>query len=271
FWALVTVALLAGGKARFWLLATAALILPTIVGCHSRAAYIANVAIAFALAVVRWRWMLVGFPVAAAAAILIFPQIASRMGMDLSTSNSAFQQGIDWNEVTAGRTENIWMPVIPEIEKSLFIGHGRLAIGRTAATFEIARRERIVPTHPHNSYLELLLDFGLVGLIIVLLLLASLGWMALQLFRSKFDDPLVQIAGGIGFVAIANVMVLGLTSQFFYPKESLMWLYTASALSVRMWTIQHARRSAGVEVLEQMIIEPAGAYGHYHPQPGYNY
>lgn len=267
-WTLVVVALVNKGRA-LWLLLVAGLVLPTIVGCHSRAAYVANVVIAFVLAAIRWRWMLFGFPVMAALAIVVFPQIASRMGMDLGASNSVFQQSVDWNAVTAGRTENLWSPVIPEIEKSIIYGHGRLAIVRTNATFEIARRERFVPTHPHNSYLEVLLDFGMLGLSVVLGLVFGLAWISARMFRSTLDDPLVQIAGGIGLVAAINVLVLGLASQFFYPKESLMWLFCSGALALRMWTIYQARLRAGIDVRQGAIVEHGGMPPYYGPQPGY--
>ena len=44
----------------------------------------------------------------------------------------------------------------------------------------------------------------------------------------------------MGVVAIVNVAALGMTSNYFYPKQGMMWLVCASALVVRGWTLQRA-------------------------------
>lgn len=251
FWALVVVAVIQRKRLRMLSGAGALLVLPTLVGCHSRAAYISNVVIAITLALARWRRMLLLLPLALGAGVLLFPQIAERMGMGFAQHDDLFEQDTDWNEVTAGRTRNIWAPMVNTIWESPVFGHGRQTISRSPAAFIIFQREGFVPGHPHNSYLELLTDFGFVGLAWMLALFFTLMYMSWRLLQTR-DDPLVQIAGGIGFVAIVNVMVLGLSSQFFYPKESLIWILASCALCVRVWTIQQERMRAGVSLSPPM-------------------
>ncbi len=241
FWALISVALVQRGKLRLWALLGAAIVLPTLIGCHSRAAYLANVGVAFMLAVVRWRRLLLLFPAGVLLVVFVFPQVLARLGMDLGTEDSVTEE-VDWNAVTAGRTENIWEPVLMDIGASPIIGIGRLGIGRIPHTQTIFQREGYVPTHPHNSYLELVLDSGIVGLAIVLWLLGTIGWNALGMLRTR-GDPLIQVTGAVGFCAVINVMALSLSSQFFYPKESLMWLIAAGAMTYRVLTIHQARMS----------------------------
>lgn len=246
FWACIVVG--AGQRGRFrWLAwSGAAFIFPVVIGCQSRAAYVANIAVALALAAARWRRLLLLLPVMGAATVFMFPQVVDRIHMGFDVAESSFDdEETDWNAVTAGRTHNIWDPVIQEIKQNPVFGYGRLAVGRTGCTPVILAREGFVPTHPHNSYLELLLDSGALGLTVVLLLLGTLGVMAYQLFMTR-GDPLLQIVGGIGFVSIVNVMTLGLSSTFFYPKESCTWLLLSAALTTRVWAIHRARQLLGV-------------------------
>ena len=237
FWSLIVYATLIKGRWRWAGIAAAVVILPAIVGCYSRAAFVANVGLALALGVVRWRKLLFLFPLAAVVVILLFPRVATRLTMGLTGEAVSVTGETDWNEVTAGRTENLWMPTLEQIAEAPLIGHGRLAIWRTHCYDEILAREGNVATHPHNSYLEMLLDSGMVGLSVVLVLLVSLGWMATSMLRSR-GDVLVTLAGGMGFVAVVNVAILGLSGQFFYPKESMLWLFCATGLTLRAWCVR---------------------------------
>jgi O-antigen ligase len=243
FWLCVTTALILPGRWRAFGIGAAVLILPAIVGCHSRAAYLANAAIVLVLALVRWRWLLLATPVALLFVVFAFPQISQRLGMGLDSGAATPGAAPNWNEVTAGRTHNIWEPVIAEIGHAPLFGYGRLAIARTGATHEIHEREGYVPTHPHNSYLELLLDGGLMALGVTLALLLGIGHAAFRLVRSR-GQPLQELAGALGLIAVVNAMVLGLSSQFLYPKQSLMWLVCAVAITGRVWGVVLSRRRA---------------------------
>ncbi|MCH8852237.1 MAG: O-antigen ligase family protein, partial [Planctomycetes bacterium] len=171
FWSAIVVAMVVKSRWRWAAIAVAAVVLPTIVGCHSRSAYLANAVLALALAVVRWRKLLMVFPIAALASVAVFPQIVNRLAMGFDATETSLAAETDWNQVTAGRTGNLWNPAIDQIVNAPLIGHGRLAIWRTPCYDEILASEGSVPSHPHNSYLEVLLDSGVVGLFIVLGLL----------------------------------------------------------------------------------------------------
>ncbi len=71
----------------------------------------------------------------------------------------------DLNEISAGRIDTIWLPVLPEIWKSPLIGQG---IGSTMWSDAMRNGLMLEVTHPHNAYLEAILDFGFVGLVVLL-------------------------------------------------------------------------------------------------------
>ncbi len=239
FWSAIVVAAVLKGKWRYICLAGALVILPTIVGCHSRSAYLANVVLALVLGVIRWRRFLIAFPILAALALAVFPQIVTRLSMGFEAADNTTRSEVGINAVTAGRTHNIWAPAFEQATRSPLIGYGRLATFRTPCFDEILLRERGVPGHPHNSYLEIFLDYGIVGLLVVGGLLYSLWRMAFQVMRSH-GDPLFTVVGGLGVVALVNVAALGMTSNYFYPKESMLWLTCTCGLVVRAWAMRQA-------------------------------
>ncbi len=66
----------------------------------------------------------------------------------------------DVNEISAGRVENLWVPLLPDIAEHLWFGQGLQSIMWTDAQ----RFQEIFPASlAHNAFLDLVLDFGLIG------------------------------------------------------------------------------------------------------------
>jgi O-antigen ligase len=72
-----------------------------------------------------------------------------------------FGEGAD--AVSAGRIDGIWLPLLPELAKSPVWGHG---LGSILWSFPMVNDSMLRVAHPHNAYLETLLDMGVVGLIL---------------------------------------------------------------------------------------------------------
>lgn len=69
------------------------------------------------------------------------------------------------NAVSAGRIEEIWLPLMPEILRTPPWGNGLDATMWSHAMWA----EAILPvTHPHNAYLQSFLDMGIVGTLLLL-------------------------------------------------------------------------------------------------------
>jgi len=69
------------------------------------------------------------------------------------------------DDISAGRVEGIWLPLVPELLKAPLFGSGILS---TTWTLPMSAGSMLPVTHPHNAYLEALLDIGVVGLALVL-------------------------------------------------------------------------------------------------------
>jgi O-antigen ligase len=127
------------------------------------------------------------------------------------------------NDFTSGRTETIWLPLLPEIWKSPIIGNG---LSYTLWSDAMREMRMIVVAHPHNAFLGLLLDMGIVGLISVCAYLV-LVWKG---FRSLYRDTslspemrgLFQGAAA-GLLAFATAGFAG-SSLTPVPEQSYLWL-----------------------------------------------
>jgi hypothetical protein len=69
------------------------------------------------------------------------------------------------DDVSAGRVEGIWLPLLPETLKSPLWGQGLDSI-LWAEPMAIGAMH--VTSHPHNAYLQAVLDMGLIGLALLL-------------------------------------------------------------------------------------------------------
>jgi hypothetical protein len=139
----------------------------------------------------------------------------------------------DINTLAAGRIEQIWTPLLYELAKSpskLLFGSGRYAI----AYSDSAQNNSIqFVFHPHNMYLEQLLDIGLVGILVfwatLLAILKKLYRLARQTnneLRSSFAKVLL--------ISLLCFFVSGLTGRTLFPElpASYLWLILGSAVAL---------------------------------------
>jgi len=189
--------------------------LPPFLALKSRAGFLAFCVIGLVLGAIRWRKLLVVLPVAVMGVAVCVPSVRERVLMGVGDTT----EDASWDEISAGRVTNIWPPTIEQIGKSPIIGHGRYAIFREACYEDILEREKYVPNHPHCSYLEILLDAGVIGLAICLACSVGLFRVSWRLLGDR-GDPLVTALGAVGVTAIVAELAAGLTGSSFFPSQS---------------------------------------------------
>lgn len=254
FWTVVAAGMLwRQWWARTGLAVAAVAILVACCLCQSRGAFAAMVGVGLILGVVCYRWLLLAIPAGAVAVCLIMPSVPQRLGMGLDEVDSTGSAAVDWQTATAGRASSLWPPVVEQIAASPVIGHGRRAILRTRAYDEILANDGVVPSHPHNAYLEVLSDAGVVGLAIALAFYGYLVWQALLLARDR-SDPLLQTVGAMGLATVCTLLIASLGAQSLFPKVSGMIMWVTCGLVLRA-SIARSRRRALME-------EPATAAAH---------
>ena len=76
-----------------------------------------------------------------------------------------FGSGGSADAVSAGRIDSIWQPLVPELLRTPPWGNGLDAILWSKAMWS---GQILEVTHPHNAYIQALLDMGVVGLVLLL-------------------------------------------------------------------------------------------------------
>lgn len=135
--------------------------------------------------------------------------------------------------VTAGRIEGIWEPLMPEIFDHPFFGNGLGSIMYSKAV----RSEQIdLVAHPHNAFLELYLNMGIVGLVLVL---AFWGWTWWRLRKLAKDDrvhPRLQGTFEGAAAGLVSFIVAGFAGSSFEPsaEQAFLWLAIGMMFGVSM-------------------------------------
>lgn len=144
-------------------------------------------------------------------------------------------EGVDLNEVSAGRIEDIWLPALAMIEQKPWTGYG---VGTPVVT---PRYGFIVA---HNAYITVLLELGIIGA----LALANLLFFAFKDAFARNSDL---------FYVLVALCLLTLTGHQFYPYHSthILWVVYGMALAERYGYAFRQRADESTQAA-------AAAYGH---------
>jgi O-antigen ligase len=213
------------GGLRKWLLGIAGMVLlVAITLTFSRGAYLGFLvtALYFLYTQKKIRVMLPGL-VLLPATILLMPQAV----LDRATTG-AQDRNID--TISAGRYDGIWRPLLPEVQDSPVIGNGLSSILWSKA----AQRGAILRVgHPHSAYLGVLLDMGVLGAVVIVLLF----WHMRRLFHvlaMQCADPIWRGFFRGAVACILLLLVQGLTDDRFTPTfpQTFLWLAYGIALGL---------------------------------------
>jgi O-antigen ligase len=164
---------------------------------------------------------LILFGLLAACALLLLPDAV------YDRVTTGFGNGsVDPVAVSAGRIEYIWLPLLPEIPRSPIWGHGLGSILWSEPMRKGPGVAILAVGHPHNAYLQALLDMGIVGLVLLCAYFAHV-WKG---FRALSSDPAVSppLRGFyLGAAAgLASLLVSYATDSSLRPgpEQSFLWL-----------------------------------------------
>ena len=151
----------------------------------------------------------------------VYDRVATGLG---GRAGSGFAGGAD--AVSAGRVDLIWLPLLPEILRSPIYGQGLGSILWSEPMRKGAGVTILAVGHPHNAYLQALLDMGITGLILVCAYFVHV-WKG---FRALSVDPaLSPVLRGFYLGAAAGLVSL-LISYFTdssllpRPEQVFLWL-----------------------------------------------
>jgi len=231
---------------KLGLLLLAALLLLAQALTGGRTGYGTWLAVGLVLCTLRWRRYLLVIPLAVALVPLLVPGAAARLAQGFSQETfdrrseaiGVAEGDVDAYTVTAGR--NIaWPLVIEKIKEAPWTGWGKLAMWRTGLTYFLyyhygGANGGELFFHPHNAYLELLLDNGILGFVPVMVFYVVVLVCSFRLLLDGRSRIFVAI-GGVTTALIVSLFVASIGSQTFYPREGAVGLWCAMGLMLRVW------------------------------------
>jgi O-antigen ligase len=197
-----------------------------------RAGYLAWGATGLTLCLLKWRKYLLLGPVIVILLPIVFPGVVDRMLTGFGQTDVSGQSQTDLFTVTSGRSD-VWPYVIDKIGESPIIGYGRLGMKRTGLVEKVFSLGYNGFTHPHNMYLQVLLDNGILGSLPVFLFWITILIYLAKLFRS--DNRLYSGVGGLALALTLAWLFGGIGSQRFYPRESIVGMWAAVFLGLRVY------------------------------------
>lgn len=273
-WAILSTRVVVSIKRRWMIGLTALFMIYAQLMTGGRAGYVACIAIGLIFATLKWRRYLVTLPVALVVVAMFMPGVIGRATKGFSAETQDTNQrllkagkqdkngDVDAYTVTAGRSV-AWPYVIEKIRERPIIGYGREAMLRAGITAYLRDTYGEGFPHPHNMYLELLLDSGVVGFLIVVPFYLVMLWYSIVLLRNKVS-PTCAAAGGVAAAFTLGLLFSGMGSQSFYPSEGWVGMWCAMFVMLRVRTEYKKRQT---EATASAVGATAVAAGSADEQP----
>jgi O-antigen ligase len=224
-----------GNKRRYLCLALFAFMVFALALTGGRMGYAVWGILGVGFAFARWKKGLFILPVFILIVISVIPSVNERV-LDGTAAGTGGEE-INTATITSGRTV-AWPVVIDRIGQSPMLGYGGMAMIRTGAASEVAEiqqtgeDDRGFP-HPHNAYLRILLDSGVVGSLPVIIL-----WLLILLRSYKICGKIGSENDAIGitsFCLVLGLLIAALGSQDFYPVHGSIALWASIGLTLRVY------------------------------------
>lgn len=233
-WACFAVAVLFDKLRYKWILyAGAATIFLGQALTGGRAGYVTWGLVGLTMCLIKWRRLLPLIPVGALGIVVLMPGVQERMTEGFGSKSGPIVEDQNSADITSGRT-NIWPHVVDEIGEAPVFGHGRAAMITTGlanfASIELGE----VFSHPHNAYLEMLLDSGLVGLLCTLPLYLLALYTSWKLFIDR-GNRIHEAVGGVGLALTLALLFAGMGAQTLFPREGVMGMWAIIGISLRAY------------------------------------
>ena len=161
----------------------------------------------------------------------------------------------DTDAITAGRVNEIWRPLLPTFWEAPIVGHG---LSSSPWATPAQRGEMFPRGHPHNAYLGILLDLGLVGVAVV----GAFFWSVWRTFRRLSQDHVDSQWRGVfegGIVALLCLAIQGLTDDRFTPTYAQAALWVCYGLALGHTQTMHSKQSCLARSRTLVPRSPLGA------------
>ena len=155
-------------------------------------------------------------------------------------------KGKDRDVISAGRIDGIWIPLIKENvsdpEKFMF-GDGRYAI---QASDSVLKGRVGLTSHPHNMYLELLIDAGIISFIIIVSMYYVILRNAFHTLQHTTEAHLKENLYAC-IVSILCFLIAGMTQYTFFPTNYNIFIWVILGCTVAYFKLSSYKEMSNVK------------------------
>lgn len=178
----------------------------------------------------RVKSMLVGAAVIALVVLAAPESMKERFGTGFREGALSDASSVEKDDLTAGRVHG-WALLAPEVLQSPWLGRG---LGSTQWSSAVAQGQ-YKANHPHNVYLEIMMDLGLVGF-------ALMAWLHAQYLRrfrllakdAALPDELRAYFGGARH-GLLGMLAMAATTAYFMPNGAQAYLWFSLGMAFAYW------------------------------------
>ncbi len=134
--------------------------------------------------------------------------------------------------MSAGRISDIWTPLLPQLIDRPFLGHGLQSVLWAPA---MRMGEMMEVTHPHSAYLGALIDFGIIGALLIFAFWFTIWKGFRKLAKDKTLPPHEQGFFKGSAAALVAFAAAGFVGSTFtpVPEQSFLWLAIGMMFGVK--------------------------------------
>lgn len=232
FWVFIAVRHYLAPRYSWVLAAGSAVIFLAMLLTGGRGGYLAWTVVGMLFAFARWRRYLILAPILLLLALTFVPSVHDRVfeapGTYSTSPAFATDREAELSTKSSGRT-TAWPKVVDKIREAPILGYGFDGIVTSGVTLQLINDFDYTFFHPHNSYLQIIVDSGFLGavpIVFLFVIIATYSWSLLRDDRNR----LYVLAGAAGVAMVFTFLVASLTGQSFYPEAKSVALWCAIAL-----------------------------------------
>lgn len=182
--------------------------------------------------------ILLGLAVVAVLAVVIPDQVQERLVMGLDNVGATGGRNSD-DPLTKGRVF-VWAALAPDIFDSPLWGKGLSSTAwNTAVT-----AGKVWVGHPHNMYLSVLLDLGLLGSAALAFLYYRYGRAMYRLSSEPTLSPLVRDYFAGALAAFVGMLCFAMTGGYYTPHPEQTFLWFSLGFSFAYWGLAQVGRES---------------------------
>jgi O-antigen ligase len=182
----------------------------------------------------RFTDLIFGVVLAVLLAVVVPDQVQERLTMGLDNVEATSSRNVD-DPLTKGRV-SVWAALAPDFFDSPVWGKGLSATAWNSAVTS----GRIRVGHPHNMYLSIVLDMGVLGVLVVGYLYYRHGRTMARLSSESSLSPLMREYFAGAFASYIGMLFFAFTGGYYtgHPEQTFLWF--SLGLCYAYWKLAEA-------------------------------